>query len=202
MSVDSSFKQRVSALQAELKAPKARTNKFGGYQYRSCEDILKAVKPLLHKYGLLLTLSDRVLQLGDPDPRYYIQAEAVLEDAQSEERLLCTACAREPEAKKGMDESQITGMASSYARKYALNGLLCIDDVTDPDGARQAAEDALFERIACQDCGYNIRPHNTGKRGYTPGEIAAMTKKGFGKALCWNCAEKRKKENEACTSKA
>lgn len=196
-----SFKQRVSALQTELKAPKTRTNKFGGYQYRSCEDILKAVKPLLKKYGLLLTLSDQIIQVGDLDPRYYVQAKAALEDTQSEGAVCSTAVAREPEAKKGMDESQITGMASSYARKYALNGLLCIDDVTDPDAARQAAEDALFERIACEGCGYEISPHNTGKRAYVPGEIAAMTKKTYGKVLCWKCAEKQKKEREACTSK-
>ena len=124
------FMKRVSAVQSELKAPKGQTNKFGGYRYRSCEDILEAVKPLLKKYGLVLTVSDEMTQL---DSRYYIHATAVLRDTESDAQIENSAYAREAESKKGMDESQITGTASSYARKYALNGLFCIDDTKDAD---------------------------------------------------------------------
>lgn len=115
-------------IQAELKAPKGQYNSFGKYKYRSCEDILEAVKPLLQKYGAQLTISDEMLQVGE---RYYIKATATIKDDATEEHV--TAYARESEIKKGMDESQITGTASSYARKYALNGLFLIDDTKDAD---------------------------------------------------------------------
>ena len=126
------FLTRFGLAQAELKAPKNQYNSFGKYSYRSCEDILEAAKPVCAKYGLLLTVSDEVAHEGD---RYYIKATAALYDAQggSDEVMSATAYAREPEAKKGMDDSQITGTASSYARKYALNGLFCIDDTKDAD---------------------------------------------------------------------
>ena len=181
------FLQRFSDVQAELKAPKSRTNKFGGYKYRSCEDILKAAKPLLKKYGMVLTMTDTMHEIGG---RVYVVSTAVINDADSLHTIQTSACAREAETKKGMDDSQITGTASSYARKYALNGLFCLDDVTDADSAKQEAEDELFTVIQCKDCGYNILPHNDGKKGYTPPQIAAMTKKAFGRELCWKCAEK------------
>ena len=116
-------------IQQELKAPKGQTNRFGGYNYRSCEDILVAVKPLLAKYGCGLTIDDNVTQLGD---RYYVKATAALSKDGSV-IAYTTAFAREAEDKKGMDAAQITGAASSYARKYALNGLFAIDDTKDPD---------------------------------------------------------------------
>lgn len=115
-------------IQNELKAPKNRKNTFGNYKYRSAEDILTAVKPLLDKYGCLLTLSDEIIERGG---RVYVMATAVIETAEGKE--VVRAFAREPESKKGMDDSQITGTASSYARKYALNGLFLIDDTKDPD---------------------------------------------------------------------
>ena len=115
-------------IQQELKAPKGQLNKFGNYKYRSAEDILEAVKPLLAKHTCLLMLSDEIVNIGE---RYYIKATATLKT--KENSLSVTAFAREAETKKGMDESQITGMASSYARKYALNGLFCIDDTRDAD---------------------------------------------------------------------
>ena len=115
-------------IQQELKAPKGQYNDFGKYSYRSCEDIFEAVKPILSKYGLTLTLSDELLQIGD---RYYIKATAMLEDGN--EYKVNYGYAREEENKKGMDGSQITGASSSYARKYALNGLFLIDDVKDSD---------------------------------------------------------------------
>lgn len=119
---------KLLAIQSELKAPKGQYNSFGKYRYRSCEDILEAVKPLLAKNGCTLTLSDSIDAAGD---RVYIKASATLRCG--EESITNTAFAREDESKKGMDGSQITGTASSYARKYALNGLFCIDDTKDAD---------------------------------------------------------------------
>ena len=118
--------EKLAKIQKELKAPKGQLNKFGGYNYRSCEDILEAVKPLLD--GAILTLQDEIINIGD---RFYVKATATFTDGTYTHSV--TAMAREPETKKGMDESQITGMASSYARKYALNGLFCIDDTKDAD---------------------------------------------------------------------
>ena len=115
-------------IQQELKAPKNQFNNFGKYKYRSCEDILEAVKPLLAKYGAQLTLSDDIVQIGD---RIYVKATASITDGLVFTEV--TAYAREPIDKKGMDDSQITGTASSYARKYALNGLFLIDDTKDAD---------------------------------------------------------------------
>ncbi len=121
---------KLNKIQTELKAPKGQMNKFGGYKYRSCEDILEAVKPLLSEYACALPISDKVILVGD---RYYIEATATLYDCESGESFSVTASAREEENKKGMDGSQVTGAASSYARKYALNGLLDIDDTNDSD---------------------------------------------------------------------
>lgn len=116
----------LTEIQKKLKAPKSNYNSFGKYNYRSCEDILEAVKPLLGDNTL--TLSDEVVQIGD---RIYVKATAVFRDGATETRV--SAFAREAESKKGMDESQVTGTASSYARKYALNGLFLIDDTKDAD---------------------------------------------------------------------
>lgn len=129
--VKPSLLERLSKVQSELKAPKDQQNKFGGYNYRSCEDILEAVKPLLVENDLVLMLSDELVQVGE---RYYIKATAslnIVEDNGTWHDV--TAYAREEETKKGMDGSQITGAASSYARKYALNGLFLIDDTEDAD---------------------------------------------------------------------
>lgn len=125
---DMTFQQKVVAVQSELKAPKGQYNSFGKYNYRSCEDILEGVKPLLNKYGLYLTINDAVELIGD---RYYIKATATLFDGDN--CISTSAYARESLDKKGMDASQVTGATSSYARKYALNGLLCIDDTKDAD---------------------------------------------------------------------
>lgn len=122
--------EKLIDLQNELKAPKGNYNSFGKYKYRSCEDILEAVKPLCKKYGLVLMLSDDVLECGG---RIYIRATATLTNVEDGAQVSNTALARESADKKGMDESQITGTASSYARKYALNGLFCIDDTKDAD---------------------------------------------------------------------
>lgn len=124
------FLERVSLLITELKAPKSQINNFGKYNYRSAEDILEAVKPLANNYGLVPKLSDEPVMIGD---WHYIKATASIKDVKTGEEEIATAYAREPLAKKGMDESQITGTASSYARKYAMNGLYQIDDTKDAD---------------------------------------------------------------------
>ena len=128
----------LQAIQTELKAPKGQYNKFGNYKYRSCEDILEAVKPILAKYGATIIITDDIEVRGD---RYYVRATAVLRVG---EKVIGTtqAFAREPEEKRGMDTSQITGTASSYARKYALNGLLLIDDTKDEDSNELREEKA------------------------------------------------------------
>ena len=151
--------EKLSNIQNELKAPKGQFNKFGGYKYRSCEDILEAVKPICKKYNTALVLSDEIIVLGEGinqyttikddgnetetntttrGQRFYIKATATLIDCEISQdfkdgRIQNTAYAREEESKKGMDGSQITGTASSYARKYALNGLFNIDDTKDAD---------------------------------------------------------------------
>lgn len=125
------FYQRLTKLQNELKAPKNQFNKFGNYKYRSCEDIVEAVKPLLEKYNLSLTITDEIVLIGD---RYYVKATArLIGTTSSGGEISTTAYARESKDRKGMDDSQITGATSSYARKYALNGLFAIDDTKDAD---------------------------------------------------------------------
>lgn len=125
------FEERLMMLQNELNAPKTQYNKFGGYRYRNCEDIFNAVKPLLKKYLMTLKVGDEVVMVGD---RYYVKAVATLYDTVNASVYTTNvAYAREEETKKGMDSSQITGASSSYARKYALNGLFLIDDVKDSD---------------------------------------------------------------------
>ncbi len=123
-------------IQNELKAPKGQFNGFGKYKYRSCEDILEAVKPLCSYKGCHLTLSDEIILIGD---RFYIKSTATIENLEGINKSV-SAFAREALTKKGMDESQITGSASSYARKYALNGLFCIDDTKDADTMDNSAE--------------------------------------------------------------
>lgn len=122
---------KLNFIQSELKAPKSNYNSFGNYNYRSCEDILEAVKPLCKKYRALLTLTDDIVVIAD---RVYVKAKAILRDLDDYNIAIeVQAFAREPLEKKGMDSSQVTGTASSYARKYALNGLFNIDDTKDAD---------------------------------------------------------------------
>jgi len=124
--MENTIHTKLVKIQQELKAPKSQRNEFGGFNYRSCEDILNAVKPLLG--DLSLTLSDDVINVGD---RNYIQASAILSDGK--DSIVVTGLAREAVSKTKMDDAQITGAASSYARKYALNGLFAIDDTKDAD---------------------------------------------------------------------
>jgi hypothetical protein len=122
------FWEKLVAIQNDLKAPKDKENKFGGFRYRSCEGILEAVKPLLAREGLVLSISDEIVEVTG---RVYVKATATITDGTNSQKV--TAYAREADTKKGMDPSQATGASSSYARKYALNGLFCIDDAKDAD---------------------------------------------------------------------
>lgn len=122
--------EKLMNVQQELKAPKGQYNSFGKYNYRNCEDILEAAKPILKKNNSLIILNDTIEQIGD---RFYIKASAIFIDAEKGDRIEVNAFAREDETKKGMDLAQVTGSTSSYARKYALNGLLSIDDSKDSD---------------------------------------------------------------------
>jgi len=127
-------REKLLIVQSKLNAPKNQFNKFGGYKYRSNEDILNAVKPLLFDVKAVITQSDEIIQIGN---RYYVKVTSTFIDVESPENeinvISNTAYAREAETKKGMDEAQITGSASSYARKYSLNGLFAIDDTKDTD---------------------------------------------------------------------
>lgn len=156
------FNERLIRVQSELKAPKGQYNAFGGYKYRSCEDILEAVKPILEEYGLKLTITDSIEHVGD---RYYVKATARL-DADSGGSVFCEAYAREPETKKGSDPSQVTGMASSYARKYALNGLFLIDDAKDADAQEPQGQEGRALKCANPNCdaAYTFAPGQ--EKGY------------------------------------
>ena len=149
---------KLNQIQVELKAPKGQFNKFGKYNYRNCEDILEALKPLLEKYKSAINITDEIIVVGDRDVtmnindeingelklvngRFYIKSTATLYDIESGESIKATAFAREEESKKGMDSSQLTGSTSSYARKYALNGLLAIDDTKDSDTTNNHGKD-------------------------------------------------------------
>lgn len=142
--VQKTFAGRVVIVQHELKAPKGQYNQFGKYRYRSAEDILNSVKPLLAVNELMLTLTDSLITLGS---RIYVKATARLQDCNSDKAISVEAFAREDEVKKGMDGSQITGTASSYARKYALNGLFLIDDTKDADATNDGTANANNNRL-------------------------------------------------------
>lgn len=142
--IEKSFAERVVIVQKELKAPKGQYNSFGKYRYRSAEDILNSVKPLLAVNDLILTLSDELIALGS---RIYVKATATLQDCNTANAISVDAYAREDEVKKGMDGSQITGAASSYARKYALNGLFLIDDTKDAEATNDGTHEANNNRL-------------------------------------------------------
>lgn len=143
----SDIMKKLQSIQMELKAPKGQYNSFGKYYYRNCEDILEAVKPLCQKYSAVLMISDEIVVIGD---RYYVKATATITNLEDDGDFIgASAYAREADSKSGMDVSQITGSASSYARKYALNGLFCIDDVKDADDPSQhskASHDTKCEK--------------------------------------------------------
>lgn len=185
MAQEPQFNERLLAVQASLKAPKGQYNSFGKYKYRSCEDILEAVKPLLKEHGLTLTVTDEVVLIGN---RYYVKATAEVTDG-TKFRIV-SAYAREPQDKKGMDDSQITGTASSYARKYALNGLFLIDDTKDADatnthGADQPEEPSIsreqWEQLcnAFNDCAAMVGANDAEGRNALWAEAQAAVGVGF-----------------------
>ena len=190
------FMKRVGLAQAELKAPKNQYNSFGKYNYRSCEDILEAAKPINKKHGLVLLLTDKPVCIGQ---RYYIEATARLYDIESEQFIEATASAREADTKKGMDDSQVTGTASSYARKYALNGLYNIDDTKDADTDAYKKQTTTNTTAApeykCADCGKPFEAFRdpTSGKTFTPAEVFQMAKKrnADGVARCADCRKKK-----------
>ena len=192
----SDFLKRVGMAQAELKAPKNQYNSFGKYNYRSCEDILESAKPINKKHGLVLLLTDKPVCIGQ---RYYIEATARLYDIESEQFIEATASAREADTKKGMDDSQVTGTASSYARKYALNGLYNIDDTKDADTDAYKKQTTTSTTAApeykCGDCGKPFEAFRdpTSGKTFTPAEVFQMAKKrnADGVARCADCRKKK-----------
>lgn len=177
--------KKLNAIQVSLKAPKNQRNSFGNYNYRSCEDILEAVKPLLKDNSCVLLLKDEIVNAGGKN---YVKATATLVDFDGD-TVCCEAYAREPDSKKGMDDSQITGATSSYARKYALNGLFAIDDNKDADSTNTHGKDPA---IYCADCGSTILPY-IGKDGkeVSVAKHVARSNELYGKNLCINCVKKR-----------
>lgn len=168
----------LMAVQAELKAPKNQHNSFGKYDYRSAEDIIEAVKPLLKENGLFLNMSDDIVLIGD---RYYVKATVKVVDVVTGESVQTSALAREAAQKKGMDESQVTGTASSYARKYALNGLFAIDDNRDADTneyAAQTRQGAAGARPSRNTGNYKGAPQGGGSD-----EIRRKAMHGLGEAM-------------------
>lgn len=151
--------QKLQAIQSELKAPKGQYNSYSGFYYRSCEDILEALKPIAAKNKCTVYLTDDITMIGD---RFYVKATVTITDLESGESLTNTGYAREELTKKGMDGSQITGTASSYARKYALNGMFMIDDTKDADTNEYrtqttATEPATEADITCPKCGKPVK---------------------------------------------
>lgn len=176
--------EKLNKIQVSLNAPKNQRNNFGNYNYRSCEDILEAVKQLLKEHKCVLKISDNIELIGD---RYYIKSTATIKDCETSEEESCTAYAREEESKKGMDSSQLTGATSSYARKYALNGLLAIDDCKDSDSTNthgKTSDKPKKDNTAqqqnktykCKNCGADV-PENVAKYSYSK----------FKKILCLEC---------------
>lgn len=204
-----SIYEALSAVQNDLKAPKGQYNTFGKYNYRSCEDILEAVKPLLKQNSLTLRLSDEPVLIGE---WHYIKATATVTDF-SGQQISTSAYARECVEKKGMDDSQITGTASSYARKYALNGLFCIDDTKDADTDAYKSQtvrktgtmpDPKLDPkpstlLVCACCGKPVQDvvHKGTRIANT--KIAKETKEKYGRILCLECAKKQPKENGGLT---
>lgn len=186
---------KLSAIQAAVKAPKGQFNSYGGYKYRSCEDILEAVKPLLKEQGVTMTICDDIRLIGD---RYYVTANITLFDTESGETYTNTAFAREEENKKGMDGSQITGTASSYARKYALNGLFLIDDTKDADTDEftKQQKNAPEPPVVCPMCGKELKPIK--KRGGKVVQPAEILEKCGG--VCYDCYQTAKNGGDMFTA--
>ena len=190
---------KLYAVQQALKAPKDQFNGFGKYNYRSCEGILEALKPHLGINQLIVTLGDRVVEVGG---RVYIEATATVTDIEEGGQISCTAYAREEDSKKGMDASQVTGAASSYARKYALNGLFAIDDNKDSDATNDGGKDVSKKettdnKFRCEKCGEVLKPYESNGKTYSIREHSELSKKKFGKVYCLDCIKKGETETNA-----
>ena len=177
--------EKLQVIQTRLKAPKSQRNDFGKYNYRNCEDILEAVKPLLAEVKAALTITDEIIVIGE---RYYIKATAILHDAEEYNTISNTAYAREEESKKGMDGSQVTGASSSYARKYALNGLFAIDDTKDSDTTntgdsteKTAQKPVLDKTLLNKAKGLNIELDNIAK--YLKKDVSDITNADLKKCI-------------------
>lgn len=182
--------EKLMKIQTELKAPKSQFNSFGRYNYRSQEDILEALKPLLAEHKAVISISDEIVLIGD---RYYVKATATLIDIEKGDKVEVSAYAREDETKKGMDLSQLTGSTSSYARKYALNGLFAIDDTKDSDYTNKHDTKTVDKprsnpkaneqvKYVCSDCNIEINQ-----------AVNEYSTKNLGKPLCFKCQQKYKK---------
>ena len=172
--------QKLMEVQSKLKAPKSQYNSFGKYSYRSCEDILEALKPLLNEAGAIVNISDQVKLIGD---RYYIEATAMFLDANTGDSIISKAIAREDESKKGQDLAQLSGATSSYARKYALNGLFAIDDNKDADSINTHNKDIKpnITPISGLSDAQIKRLYTIGnKAGFKKDVVEATVKKMFG----------------------
>nr|DAT53992.1 MAG TPA: ERF superfamily protein [Caudoviricetes sp.] len=178
--------EKLLNIQSQLKAPKSQYNNFGKYSYRSCEDILEGLKPLLKENKATLTINDEIVQIGD---RYYVRAIATLwiEEGDS---ISATAYAREDETKKGMDLAQITGSTSSYARKYALNGLFAIDDTKDSDATNMHGKEGQQPKAANREKGQTL--HCSGCGTQIDSRVANYSNKKYGRLLCMSCQKKVK----------
>ena len=175
--------EKLLSVQSELKAPKSQFNKFGGYQYRSCEDILEALKPICLKHKALTKISDEIIYV---EGRHYVKATVTFIDIEDGQKIESYGLAREEESKKGMDGSQITGSSSSYARKYALNGMFAIDDTKDSDSSNTHGKEenktntkASNKVYRCNACAKEI-DYNVAKYSYSK----------FKKCLCVDCQKK------------
>lgn len=182
--------EKLMNIQNELKAPKSQYNEFGKYHYRSCEDILEGLKPVLAKHKTAVTISDEIVLIGD---RYYVKATAALIDVEKGDKVEVSAYAREDEQKKGMDVSQLTGSTSSYARKYALNGLFAIDDTKDSDATNKHDTDqvnrskankdkqAIADNSLASDKQLNYIYALAKQKNYSPESMASYIKEAYGK---------------------
>ena len=177
----SNIYEKLNKIQVEFKCGKNQTNKFGGYQFRSCSDILEAVKPLLEKHKVVLTVTDEILLIGE---RFYVKATATVHDTEGEGSVSASAYAREGESQKGMSEAQLTGSTSSYARKYALNGLFSIDDVRDDDSTNTHGATSNSSKTPSKVSEKQIKRliAIAIKKGYNAEQLSGMVYKKYQKA--------------------
>ena len=191
--------EKLIAIQSELKAPKSQYNNFGKYSYRNCEDILESLKPLLKEHKSTIYISDEIVTVLE---RFYVKATVTFIDAETGEKIINTAYAREEEDKKGMDGSQVTGASSSYARKYALNGMFAIDDTKDSDftnttvkGDNSALSEAQIKRLLAIASKVNISADDVKKvvaKTFGVQDLRKMNKQQYDEI----CSRLEKKSNK------